>query len=68
LSDAEQTGRRLTPAGTWLLDNNISLIDEHVAIARRDLPSGCSRAANPLSDSATKRQPGPVAASVEAVR
>ena len=42
LSAAEQAGRRLTPAGTWLLDN-IYLIDEHVAIARRHLPAGYSR-------------------------
>ena len=42
LTAAAQANRRLTPAGEWLLDN-IYLIEEQIAIARRHLPKGYSR-------------------------
>ncbi len=42
LTEAVQANRRLTPAGEWLLDN-IYLIEEQIAIARRHLPRGYSR-------------------------
>ncbi|MEO7258760.1 MAG: hypothetical protein ABIW35_04335 [Luteimonas sp.] len=42
LTTAAQANRTLTPAGEWLLDN-IYLIDEQIAIARRHLPKGYSR-------------------------
>ena len=42
LTAAAHANRRLTPAGEWLLDN-IYLIEEQVAIARRHLPKGYSR-------------------------
>ncbi|HEU4773684.1 MAG TPA: hypothetical protein VFS82_04090, partial [Lysobacter sp.] len=42
LTEAAQANRRLTPAGDWLLDN-IYLIQEQIALARRHLPRGYSR-------------------------
>ncbi|TYT27500.1 cyclic beta 1-2 glucan synthetase [Luteimonas viscosa] len=42
LTDAVHTGRALTPAGEWLLDN-IYLVEEQIALARRHLPKGYSR-------------------------
>ncbi|WP_238346170.1 GH36-type glycosyl hydrolase domain-containing protein [Luteimonas saliphila] len=42
LTDAVHAGRAMTPAGEWLLDN-IYLIEEQIAIARRHLPKGYSR-------------------------
>ena len=42
LTAAAQANRRLAPAGEWLLDN-IYLIEEQVAIARRHLPKDYSR-------------------------
>ncbi|MGY0618258.1 GH36-type glycosyl hydrolase domain-containing protein [Lysobacter sp. A378] len=42
LTEAAQASRRLTPAGDWLLDN-IYLIQEQIALARRHLPRGYSR-------------------------
>ncbi|MGV8940608.1 MAG: GH36-type glycosyl hydrolase domain-containing protein [Lysobacter sp.] len=42
LTEAAQANRRLTPAADWLLDN-IYLIQEQIAIARRHLPRGYSR-------------------------
>ena len=42
LTVAAHANRRLTPAGEWLLDN-IYLIEEQIAIARRHLPKGYSR-------------------------
>ncbi len=42
LSRAHATGRRLTPAGEWLLDNHY-LIEEQVHLARKHLPKGYSR-------------------------
>ena len=42
LTAAVQANRTLTPAGEWLLDN-IYLIEEQIAIARRHLPKGYSR-------------------------
>ncbi|MHB8912488.1 MAG: protein kinase family protein, partial [Lysobacter sp.] len=42
LTAAAQANRRLTPAGEWLLDN-IYLIEEQIAIARRHLPRNYSR-------------------------
>ncbi|MGH8076116.1 MAG: cyclic beta 1-2 glucan synthetase, partial [Lysobacter sp.] len=41
-SAAAQANRRLSPASEWLLDN-IYLIEEQIAIARRHLPKGYSR-------------------------
>ncbi len=42
LTAAAQSRRALTPAGEWLLDN-LYLVEEQVAIARRHLPKGYSR-------------------------
>ncbi len=42
LTTAAQANRASTPAGEWLLDN-IYLIEEQIAIARRHLPKGYSR-------------------------
>jgi len=42
LTTAAQANRGLTPAGEWLLDN-IYLIEEQIAIARRHLPPNYSR-------------------------
>src|SRR5688500_1228458 len=42
LTAAAHATRRLTPAGEWLLDN-IYLIEDQIAIARRHLPKGYSR-------------------------
>ena len=42
LSEAITTGRRITPAGDWLLDN-FYLIEEQIRTARRHLPKGYSR-------------------------
>lgn len=42
LTEAVHAGRALTPAGEWLLDN-IYLIEEQIALARRHLPKGYSR-------------------------
>jgi len=42
LTEAVQAGRRIAPAGEWLLDN-FYLIEEQVRTARRHLPKGYSR-------------------------
>src|SRR5690606_4587307 len=42
LTEAVHAGRTPTPAGEWLLDN-IYLVEEQIAIARRHLPKGYSR-------------------------
>ena len=42
LSAGVADGRRITPAGEWLLDN-FYLIEEHIRTARRHLPKGYSR-------------------------
>ncbi len=42
LIEAITTGRRITPAGEWLLDN-FYLIEEQIRTARRHLPKGYSR-------------------------
>jgi len=42
LTPATRQGRRITPAGEWLLDN-FYLVEEQVRIARRHLPKGYSR-------------------------
>lgn len=42
LTAAAQAKRRITPASDWLLDN-IYLVQEQIAIARRHLPRGYSR-------------------------
>lgn len=39
LQRAAERGKRISPAGKWLLDN-CHLIHEHIAIARRQLPQG----------------------------
>ena len=42
LTEAIKAGRRITPAGEWLLDN-FYLIEEQIRTARRHLPKGYSR-------------------------
>ncbi|QOW21845.1 GH36-type glycosyl hydrolase domain-containing protein [Novilysobacter avium] len=42
LTESAQANRRITPASDWLLDN-IYLVQEQIAIARRHLPRGYSR-------------------------
>ncbi|MBI5056841.1 MAG: cyclic beta 1-2 glucan synthetase [Nitrospirae bacterium] len=42
LTEAVKAGRRITPAGEWLLDN-FYLIEEQIRTARRHLPKGYSR-------------------------
>ncbi|MCX5658526.1 MAG: cyclic beta 1-2 glucan synthetase [Planctomycetota bacterium] len=42
LTDAVANGRRITPAGEWILDNYY-LIEEQIRTARRHLPKGYSR-------------------------
>ncbi|HKN18173.1 MAG TPA: hypothetical protein VJW95_00140, partial [Dissulfurispiraceae bacterium] len=42
LIEAITTGRRITPAGEWMLDN-FYLIEEQIRMARRHLPKGYSR-------------------------
>jgi len=42
LTEAVTAGRRITPAGEWLLDN-FYLIEEQIRTARRHLPKGYSR-------------------------
>lgn len=42
LTDSVKVGRRITPAGEWLLDN-FYLIEEQIRTARRDLPKGYSK-------------------------
>ncbi len=42
LTDTVKLGRRITPAGEWLLDN-FYLIEEQIVTARRHLPKGYSR-------------------------
>ena len=41
-TEAAEAGRRITPAGEWLLDN-FYLIEEQIRTARRHLPKGYSR-------------------------
>src|SRR5579862_1032828 len=43
VSEAVRAGRRISPAGEWLLDN-FYLIEEQIHIAKRHLPKGYSRA------------------------
>jgi hypothetical protein len=42
LAEAAREGRRISPAGEWLLDN-FYLVEEQVRIAQRHLPRGYSR-------------------------
>ncbi|MEW6601743.1 MAG: hypothetical protein AB1499_12300, partial [Nitrospirota bacterium] len=42
ITEAVRAGRRITPAGEWLLDN-FYLIEEQIRTARRHLPKGYSR-------------------------
>ena len=42
LTEAVKVGRRITPAGEWLLDN-FYVIEEQIRTARRHLPKGYSR-------------------------
>ena len=49
LMEAVTTGRRITPAGDWLLDN-FYLIEEQIRTARRHLPKGYSRELPRLRD------------------
>ncbi|HXH01290.1 MAG TPA: cyclic beta 1-2 glucan synthetase, partial [Xanthomonadaceae bacterium] len=56
LSAAARAGRTLTPAGDWLLDN-IYLIEEQIAIARRHLPKGYSRELPRLSQGVSQGRP-----------
>ncbi|MGO9015185.1 MAG: GH36-type glycosyl hydrolase domain-containing protein [Dissulfurispiraceae bacterium] len=49
LIEAITTGRRITPAGEWLLDN-FYLIEEQIRTARRHLPKGYSRELPRLMD------------------
>ncbi len=49
LTEAVNAGRRITPAGEWLLDN-FYLIEEQVRTARRHLPAGYSRELPRLAD------------------
>ncbi len=49
LTEAVATGRRITPAGDWLLDN-FYLIEEQIRTARRHLPKGYSRELPRLRD------------------
>jgi cyclic beta-1,2-glucan synthetase len=49
LTEAVKVGRRITPAGEWLLDN-FYVIEEQIRTARRHLPKGYSRELPRLSD------------------
>ena len=49
LAEAIKEGRRITPAGEWLLDN-FYLIEEQIRTARRHLPKGYSRELPRLSN------------------
>jgi len=49
LTAAVNDGRRITPAGEWLLDN-FYLIEEQIRTARRHLPRGYSRELPRLAD------------------
>lgn len=42
LTASTKTGRQITPASEWLLDN-FYLIEEQIRIARRHLPKGYSK-------------------------
>jgi len=50
------TGRRITPAAEWLLDN-FHVIDEQVRLARRHLPAGYSRELPRLLNTASNGLP-----------
>ncbi len=56
LTEAAQAKRASTPAGEWLLDN-IYLIEEQIAIARRHLPKGYSRELPRLTQGRSKSLP-----------
>ncbi|HLH29862.1 MAG TPA: cyclic beta 1-2 glucan synthetase, partial [Terriglobia bacterium] len=49
LTEAVTAGRRIAPAGEWLLDN-FYLIEEQIHLARRHLPKGYSRGLPRLID------------------
>jgi len=51
-----ESGRRLTPAAEWMLDN-FYLIEEQVQMARRHLPRGYSRELPRLTDGPSAGQP-----------
>ena len=55
LTEAVKDGRRITPAGEWLLDN-FYVIEEQIRTARRHLPKGYSRELPRLSR--TAHRPG----------
>ncbi|HQX06344.1 MAG TPA: hypothetical protein PKZ19_06110, partial [Zoogloea sp.] len=54
LTDAVAEGRRISPAGEWLLDN-FYLIEEQIRMARRLLPEGYSRELPSLDGAAAGR-------------
>ncbi|MDR7305790.1 GH36-type glycosyl hydrolase domain-containing protein [Rhodoferax saidenbachensis] len=56
LMDAVKTGRRITPAGEWLLDN-FYLIEEQVLTARVHFPKGYSRGLPLLASGPSKGLP-----------
>ena len=56
LTEAVNTGRRITPAGEWLLDN-FYLIEEQIRTARRHLPAGYSRELPRLADGPSSALP-----------
>ena len=57
LAEAIKEGRRITPAGEWLLDN-FYLIEEQIRTARRHLPKGYSRELPRLSNGPSVGLPG----------
>jgi len=56
LTEAVNDGRRITPAGEWLLDN-FYLIEEQIRTARRHLPARYSRELPSLADGPSARLP-----------
>lgn len=56
LMDAVKTGRRITPAGEWLLDN-FYLIEEQMLTARGHFPKGYSRGLPLLANGPSKGLP-----------
>ena len=56
LSEAVTAGRRIAPAGEWLLDN-FYLIEEQIHMAKRHLPKGYSRALPRLLNGASAGLP-----------
>lgn len=56
LTEAVTAGRRITPAGEWLLDN-FYLIEEQIRTAKRHLPKGYSRGLPRLLDGPSAGHP-----------